>query len=870
MCSAQAGKEDIMKTIGFPAPVLTEKLATLRQTVHKTLALMVSPHLAWITKKQKIADIIARYLGKRDSCTACIRSHATQSKQLRTKSFPAPVWWLRLDLRRRSLHPGRAGLPAGPQHDHAPPKTPAKAARAFALLARTAVTVVAVAYLTAPVSAHTPAADYRASGAFSVSPAGLPWVADAAIGTAGTPAVTERVSSPYTVPPPLTLPTGMKGVNYFPRGHAWWSMLYDWYTLDCTSSTLPQADCAPGEYVYQVVQNDLQMLHTNGIDFIHLYIWDQDLVQDTLHPGTALLTKALVAPGFVGWDDGGPQSSPGNPLASGTQWSALAAFVSLAQANGIWLSVEFAARRPTLQVALPGYSYSGVGSSYGGWVNEFVNNLQSYHNVLVWGLQWSGLQGPYLEPDWNAFWQAAYPLILSNVQNYPYTSPAGRALLMMQSGFGSAWTGHYTQPILSGYKWTWQASQQEAYYCRQIGITPDVYAFMLYNANAADLEAALECVAGVANSVCPAPTKTPCGSAYCPPIQFSQMVVTEVATGSSFASSPLGKGSAAAGDVQTPTSSASGQSQWLTDTLCVVNRHSIPAFAWFGLYDSASWWEANFDYRGAQLAWTGYWGLSSEVPSSGNKPAWTAMLNYPASCPSSSLPPAPVLALYADATYYTVGDPATITYGAANVTSLSLSEPVTGGATGGILSCGSTFQVSAGTSLVGSCASAANVTMPRQTGQLTITLTGANTDVAGALDNPPTNGSASITVTVGPGPILTGIVEGNNGQSCNFTQNPGCTITASQGDMIEIYGEGFNPLGGNAVNLIPPGGSSPGPLWLYITDGYYYWEGARTQINAQIACYVTPGVWQFDVWNPHQEAPSSTYSINIVSSSSCN
>lgn len=78
------------------------------------------------------------------------------------------------------------------------------------------------------------------------------------------PALHGSAASPQavanSVPPPLTLPSGLKGLGeYFPRGHAWWSMLYDWYTLDCTTTTLPQSECSSGKYVYQLVQTDLQI-----------------------------------------------------------------------------------------------------------------------------------------------------------------------------------------------------------------------------------------------------------------------------------------------------------------------------------------------------------------------------------------------------------------------------------------------------------------------------------------------------------------------------------------------------------------------------------------------------------------------------------
>ncbi|MGO4883128.1 MAG: hypothetical protein ACLP59_20235 [Bryobacteraceae bacterium] len=513
-------------------------------------------------------------------------------------------------------------------------------------------------------------------------------------------------------------------------------------------------------------------------------------------------------------------------------------------------------------MALPGYTYAGVGSSYASWINQFIAYLQSYHDVLIWGPSW-GLQNPAPSPQntstWNVFWANALPSILATVQQYPYTSPPGRALLMVYSGFAGIWPTD-VQAILSGYQWPWMATQQGAYYWTQYvpAAPPDLYAFGMYNANAADMEANLGCVAGQANSaVCNTPTCSTCTA-----IPYSKMFVTELATGSSFAGSPIGNGLAYFGDDQTPTSTAAGQAQWLSDTQCVLNRHGIAATGWYGLYDSASWWEKYTSYTGDQIAWQGYFGLSSEYSTYGNKPAWNSMLGYPGSCPSGSLPPAPVLALYTDAAYYTNGDPATITYTAADVTSLSLSEPPSGG----VYSCETTTEISTGSTLVGSCA-AANVTMSYQTSQLT--LSGSDTDVLGVLGHSPTNGSASVSVTVGPSPIVTGIVEYNNGQSCNFIQNPSCTITASRGDIVEIYGEGFTPLGGNTVNLLVPGGGSPGPWWLYSGDGYYFWDGNRTQINAQIGCYVPVAMWKFDVWNPHQQAPSSSYSINIVNGSTC-
>jgi hypothetical protein len=460
-----------------------------------------------------------------------------------------------------------------------------------------------------------------------------------------------------------------------------------------------------------------------------------------------------------------------------------------------------------------------LGGQYATWVNAFVSALESYQNVLVWGIDY-GIQGPSSTTGlYPSFWQAAYPPILSQLQSYTYTSPSGRALLMLESSFGGIWPPcpplpaypnvqpilslvHWTYPgsgdytcsgsgdssySVNGYQWNWQPapngifSEQELvdFWQEQspVSIQPDMWAFQMYNASAADLEAGLECVAGVANSVCASSTQA---------IPFSKMLVSEVATGSSFASSPIGNGFATQIDSQDPTTNAAGQAQWLTDTLCVFSRHSIPAFGWYGLYDSASWWEANFSYSGAQLAGDGYWGLSSEVSSYGNKPAWTAFLGYPSNCPSGTLPPTPVVALYADATYYTQGDTGIINYTAADVSSLSLNETPDSN----LYSCETADGIqTASTPLVGSCTSL-YVKMAYTTQE--ITLSGSNADVDNSrYSGSPTTGSDTISVTVGPNPIIGGIEDNNTGATCNYTQNPSCTITINQDDIVSIYGQGF-------------------------------------------------------------------------------
>jgi len=309
-------------------------------------------------------------------------------------------------------------------------------------------------------------------------------------------------------PAPLTLPSNLKGIQYFPRGHAWWSMLYDWYTVDGCTTTLSGGNCASGgETVSAIVQSDLATLAANGVNLIHLYLWDQDYGVDSranyilasetntcpVRPApptlTPVVTTGCTYPGFVGWDDGGPTVSPGNSnpniYSSCTagpncnQWSALQAFVSMAKAKGIWLVLHFAVARVGEEMNLgapagpcSGSSYPAnstnlamcLGQQYAGWVNTFISTLESYQNVLVWGLA-NGIPGPGSGPGlYPTFWQEAYPLILTQLQSYSYTSPSGRALAMLESGFGGIWpfcpnpSDYDVQPILSLQSWTYPGS----------------------------------------------------------------------------------------------------------------------------------------------------------------------------------------------------------------------------------------------------------------------------------------------------------------------------------------------------------------------------------------------------------------------------
>jgi hypothetical protein len=110
------------------------------------------------------------------------------------------------------------------------------------------------------------------------------------------------------------------------------------------------------------------------------------------------------------------------------------------------------------------------------------------------------------------------------------------------------------------------------------------------------------------------------------------------------------------------------------------------------------------------------------------------------------------------------------------------------------------------------------------------------------------------------------VIDSNSGAQC-ILPSTNCPITASQEDTIEIFGQGFNPAGGDEVKFV----SGSSVVWLYNGDGSYFWDGAnqRTQINAMLPCAIAPGAWTYQVSNPSSGVLSTAYAIDIVASSSC-
>jgi hypothetical protein len=148
-----------------------------------------------------------------------------------------------------------------------------------------------------------------------------------------------------------------------------------------------------------------------------------------------------------------------------------------------------------------------------------------------------------------------------------------------------------------------------------------------------------------------------------------------------------------------------------------------------------------------------------------------------------------------------------------------------------------------------------------------LTLSGSNADsdheTVSAFSAP----SISTPITIGLAPIITGLVDFNTSQQCNLTTNPGCNLTTSQLDIIELFGAGFNPTGGNTIQLT----NHSSTVSLSVGDGYDFWDFSRTQINVQIGCSVAAGTWTLTVSSPNAGSTTSTgVPITVTANAGCN
>lgn len=621
-----------------------------------------------------------------------------------------------------------------------------------------------------------------------------------------------------TVPYPP--PTTWKGINYSPRRHTFFRMLFDWDSWDS----------AAGKYVYQMADEDLTRLSQNGFNLLHLYLWDQQILREVSNSNNYNV-------GFV--------TAPGNPANSpNDQWENLNDFVTMAEDKGLFVALHFVSGR-LLQRVRNDDDSATVASEYAAWTGAFIQHLNSTHphwNVLVWGLAYAF--GPYpTDPNGvhSTTWKLVYKAVDDIARQY---SPAPGVLGLVGANLafnelnpsGQNNSDGFVYPRGSGYQWDWENSQETAAVMRTLLTAaygyqkdPDVYMLQIYHPNSYDLALSL-------NSL---ETGYHQGGLQVP---ANKIFVVEVATSSSLNSTPNGGNNIPYyGDSETPTTTQAGLSQWLTNTLCVLRGAGIYKTAYWSMYDPYTMWtDPPWSKTGQDLAWNGFWGLAYELEAYGDKAAWSVLrsyyLNGALSCaypfPSNATP---LVSLTPSTSYYTVNQPVRVTWTAGEAATASLDR-----SHGGSYSC-NPAQTSAlsSTDIVGSCAytdAAAFYALGTQT----VTFTGTN--LASSSQN------ATASVTIGPGPTVSAVTD----------QNLSSTINAN--DTIVVWGNGFSLTGGNTIQLTRSGYPD---VWMYEGDGYYFWDESHTQINASLAGRAAPGQWSLYVRNYWSGTPSAAYTLTV-------
>ncbi|MBS1824720.1 MAG: hypothetical protein JST93_05330 [Acidobacteria bacterium] len=608
----------------------------------------------------------------------------------------------------------------------------------------------------------------------------------------------------------LNPPTQWKGINYSPRLHTYFRMLYDWYTNDSVTN----------QPVHQMVDADLTMLKQSGFNLLHLYLWDTTLLKE-LRPDESA--------GFCPYPD--------SPSSCGSQWTALADFVQKAETKGLYVTLTFASGR------FKNDFNAGVNSAtqFASWANEFMYHLRERKNILMWGFPWSVVPPPDMSAKAIA-WRDAYRLM---DQNSRAVSPNPRIMgligtyLEMVLVFGNPMISRGSQ-----YVWQWQTAQTTAKGMRNLltsafGYTkdPDIYLMHVYHPNSFDLSASL-------NSLL-SPPQNP-ATALNP--DRDKIFVSEFATGSPVKEPGVpaqeavkGNDVQIYGDENTPVLTPSGQGQWLTCALAAFANAGIQKLAYWALYDPYTMW-SGFPWfqTGQDLAWNGYWGLKYEREADGNKPAWTALTNFyqggSTSCTST-----PITTFKTDNTHYTTGQPARLVWTAANTAIWQISSSLPASYDCRDQSSGMSGPQFASVP-AGSCAFAFS-DPPSTPGTQTHTFT------ARAAGGAPSTTATAQSTTLSA-PLVFAV-----------TDSDGSPLI-SRFDTIKITGNAFARWGGNSLRFVRSGFTD---VWIYAFDGsgLPFNEKSYTQISAELGGRLAAGPWQLYVYNGYPSSPAGPISVTI-------
>ncbi len=580
---------------------------------------------------------------------------------------------------------------------------------------------------------------------------------------------------------------------------------------------------------------DLTTLRQNGFNLVYLYLWDKTSLQEL---------RPTEAAGFCPYPN---HPASGSGCNASNQWRALADFVQRAETKGLYVALHFVSGK-LIQDLGSGVPASISSEQFRTWAKHFIDMLTpGRKNVLLWGLAYAVVPPEDTTNNWALTWRDAYKKVDEDVK---LASP--NPWLMGVIGVNLSMSLVPNNPIiprLGSYQWPWQTAQRVVKAMRTLltgaygyGKDPDVYMMQLWHPNSTDMQSAV-------NSLVTAPYNP--SIAVNPPA--NKIFVVEFATSSSVKEPGVpsqdevkGNDIQSWGDDNTPTLTPTRQDQWLRHTLCGYIAGGVQKFAYWSLYDPYTMWKSPpWRQSGYELTWNGYWGLKYVRESDGDKPSWSTLRNfYLSGSLSCSAPRQPANTLKADNAYYTIGQPAGVIWTAADIAGWTITD-IPSNATS--YSCDQTgWEGNSPTGYVywqpnGSCAYAYS-TPATITGTRTFTFTAQ--PVGGA--SPTALASASVTILGAP--FITTIT------------NSLYSGTISQKDFIVVWGNGFSRFGGNTLQFVRPGYPD---VWMWINDGYWFWERSYTQIWAWLGGRLAPGQWTLYVRNGYPSGPSSGFSVYI-------
>jgi len=432
-------------------------------------------------------------------------------------------------------------------------------------------------------------------------------------------------------------------MNYY-HGE-FYQMLYKWW----------QNDELTGRPTHELVKKDMDLMKKYGINFLHLYIWDNTWFTDD----------------FPGWQGMGFNPIGQNPCASDNkQWQAIDDFLTAAESRGIYVGIHFVSY-PVIKKLNSGISAEEareLGHEYFEWTEVFIEKLSARHgNIIMWGMIYGFGPAPGVDADnaWNAFFKAAYEpfyKLAKDTAPFPGLGKVGINLNV------------HTRPMEDGYHNDYDPVfiQRQANTPEVLGLPrPDIFMLQLYNHNSGDIfDNLLSKITGPPLAL---DTET---------IKPEEILVVEFGTSTSVEPWPYGNNTIDKGDALTPSLTLNGHDQWLKNNLCVFSRVGINKIAFWTFYDNWYFWSkppfnASFD----KVNWSGFWGLKAYGPGvpadTPPKPALNILSNYYKTGNLSCSPIAkPVVSLHTNDRKLTVGRQLTLGWTATDMNFMTIDNGI--------------------------------------------------------------------------------------------------------------------------------------------------------------------------------------------------